>query len=159
MQNEARLAVMLVASITVTGVVAYNSPATAQAYGGSYSGVAEVSVANGNVYIVRGDSGQQVGAAINAPLVAGDYLATGSNSNAEAQFDGVSMLRLASNTQVRFVNLNPGSREVQLAAGTVGLAEEQSNSGGVQIDTPSLTVRPNQSGDTRVSVLGNGKPS
>ena len=152
-----RLAALLTTSIAVTGTVAYGTPAAAQVYAGGNSGVANVSVASGNVYIVRGDSGQQVGAAINAPLVPGDYLATGSGSQAEAQFDGASMLRLASNTQIRFVNLRPGSREVQLAAGTVGLAEEQGGGGGEQIDTPSLTVRPTQSGDYRVSVLGNGQ--
>ncbi len=130
------------------------SPASAQAYNG---GVAEVSVANGNVGIIRGDSGAQVAAAINAPVVAGDYLSTGPGSSAEVQFDGASMLRLASNSQVRFVNLSPGAREAQVGAGTVDLAELQGTNGGAQIDTPSVTVRPNQSGDYRVSVNGNGQ--
>jgi len=132
------------------------SPASAQTYNYGGPGVANVSVANGNVTIIRGDSGAQIPAQINAPLVAGDYVATGSGSNAEVQFDGVTMLRLANNTQVRFGNLAPNSREVQLAAGTVDLAQLQAG-GNAQVDTPVLSVRPNQSGDYRVSVLGNGE--
>jgi len=147
---------LLAPAIALTFVVAYATPATAQAYSYGYPGVANVSVANGAVVIVRGDSGAQVAAPVNAPLVPGDYIATGSGSNAEVQFDGASMLRLANNTQVRIVNLSPGSREVQLAAGTVDLAQLQGGSS-AQIDTPQLTVRPNQNGDYRVTVLGNGE--
>jgi len=148
---------LLAPAIALTFVVAYATPATAQAYSYGYPGVANVSVANGAVVIVRGDSGAQVAAPVNVPLVPGDYIATGSGSNAEVQFDGISMLRLANNTQVRFVNLSPSSREVQLAVGTVDLAELQGADGSPQIDTPSLTVRPNQTGDYRVSVFGNGQ--
>jgi len=149
--------VLLTSVIAFTGVIAHATPASAQTYNYGNAGVADISVANGNVIIVRGDSGAQVAAVVNAPLVPGDYIATGSGSNAEVQFDGISMLRLANNTQVRFVNLSPNSREVQLAAGTVDLAELQGADGSPQIDTPSLTVRPNQSGDYRVTVLGNGE--
>jgi len=138
--------------MAAVAVVAYATSATAQTYNDGSPGVANVSVANGSVVIVRGDSGAQVAATINAPLVPADYIATGAGSNAEVQFDGISMLRLANNTQVRFVNLSPNSREVQLGAGTVDLAELQGADGSPQIDTPSLTVRPNQTGDYRVTV-------
>ena len=151
------LGALLAASMALAGAFAGTAaPAAAQTYN-TGPGVANVSVANGSVIIVRGDSGSQTAASVNAPLVPGDYVATGSGSNAEVQFDGVSMLRLAGNTQVRIVNLNPGSREVQLAAGTAELAQLQGANGSSQIDTPALTVRPNQTGDYRVSVLGNGE--
>jgi len=148
--------------MALTGVVAYAAPANAQTYGyNNYNngapGVANVSVANGNVVIVRGDTGMQVPASVNATVVPGDLVATSSGSLAEVQFDGASALRLANNTQVRFVNLSPGSREVQLGAGTVDIGELQGSNGGAQIDTPSLSVRSNQTGDVRVSVLGNGQ--
>ncbi|MEO9169625.1 MAG: FecR domain-containing protein [Candidatus Baltobacteraceae bacterium] len=94
---------------------------------------------------------------VNATLLAGDYVATGSDSNAEVQFDGISMLRFAPDTQVRFIRLDPNAREMQLASGTVDLAELQGSDGGPQIDTPSVTMRPNQRGDYRVSVLSNGR--
>lgn len=142
--------------MAVACTVANAAPALAQTYPAG-PGVANVSVANGSVVIVRGDSGAQVAATINSPLLAGDYIATGTGSDAEVQFDGISMLRLAGSTQARIVNLNPSSREAQLASGTVDLAEVQGADGSPQIDTPSLTVRPNQGGDYRVSVFGNGQ--
>lgn len=151
------LGALLVPVLAATGVTAYATPASAQYNGNGNSGVADVSVANGGVVIVRGDSGTQVPAALNAPVVPGDYIATSSGSNAEVQFDGTSMVRLANNTQVRFVNLTPNSREIQLAAGTIDVAELQGANGSPQIDTPSLSVRPTQAGDYRVTVLGNGR--
>ncbi|MDQ2865798.1 MAG: FecR domain-containing protein, partial [Candidatus Eremiobacteraeota bacterium] len=156
-------AAMLVAAMAVTGVATITAPAAAQSYGSNYGynygspGVAAVSVANGGVVILRGDSGQQVAATVNAPVVPGDYVATSPGAVAEIQFDGTSMLRLANNTQVRMINLAPGSREIQLASGTIDLAQLQGAANRTQVDTPSLTVRPNQNGDTRVTVLGNGE--
>lgn len=157
--SKSSVAAFVVGAIALTEAVAGATPVMAQGYPGNYSGpgVANVSVANGNVVIVRGGSGAQVGAAINAPILPGDYIATGPGSRAEVQFDGISTLRLAQNTQVRFVNLSPSSREMLLAAGTVDLAVLQGADGGPQIDTPQLTVRPDQSGDYRVSVLGDGR--
>ena len=150
------LGTMLAAGLLLAGAFAHPAMAAAQAVPGA-PGVANVSVANGNVTIVRGDSGAQVAATINAPVLPGDYVATSGGSNAEVQLDGISSLRLAPNTQVRFINLYPSSREMQLGYGTVDLSELQGADGSPQIDTPSLTVRANQAGDCRVSVLGNGQ--
>ncbi len=147
------------ASVALASVIANATPAAAQTYSYGSPGVASVSLANGNVVIVRGDSGAQVPGTVNAVLVPGDYIATGSGSNAEVQFDGISMLRLANNTQVRLVNLSPSSREVQLAAGTVDLAELQGADGSPQIDTPALSVRPNQTGDYRITCWVTAKRS
>ena len=145
------------AGLTVAGVMAVSVPAAAQTYSYGTPGTASLSLADGNVVIVRGDSGAQVPATINAVMVPGDYLATGSGSDAELQFDGTSMLRLASNSQVRLVNLSPNAREAQVASGTVDLAELNGSDGGPQIDTPALSLRPQQTGDYRVSVLNNGE--
>ncbi len=148
---------VLAIALAFAGIAATAQPAAAQDAVSGAPGVADVSVVQGDVVIVRGDSGAQVGATINAPLLPGDYITTGGGSRAEVQFDGISMLRLAQDTQVRFVNLSPGSREVQLASGTAELAELQGADGNPQIDTPSLSIRPDQAGDYRVSVLGNGQ--
>ncbi|HLI97977.1 MAG TPA: DUF6600 domain-containing protein [Candidatus Baltobacteraceae bacterium] len=144
--------------MALASMIAANAlPAAAQTYSYGSPGVASVSVANGNVVIIRGDSRAQVPATINAVMVPGDYVATGPGSFAEVQFDGISMLRLAGNAQVRLINLNPGSREAQLATGTIDLAELQGADGSPQIDTPELSVRPDQTGDYRITVLGNGE--
>lgn len=148
----------LAAAVALTAALDPAGPAMAQQYTvAGAPGVANVSLTQGEVVIVRGDSGEQVTATINAPLLPGDYLSTAGGSRAEVQFDGISMLRLAQNTQVRFVSLDPGSRELQVAAGTAELAELQGAGGSPQIDTPSVTVRPRQAGDYRVSVLSDGQ--
>jgi hypothetical protein len=146
---------LLAAAIALT-TLGHASPASAQSYSSGYYGLANISYTNGPTTIVRGDSGAQVAATTNAPVAPGDYVATGPGF-AELQFDGSSMLRLASNTQIRLVNMAPGSREVQVANGTVELAVLSGQSGNAQIDTPTATVRPNQTGDYRVTVLGNGE--
>src|SRR5260370_42142346 len=64
-------------------------------------GVARISVLNGEVSVKRGDSGDMVAAAINAPMQPQDHLLTGPESPAEIQFDNANMLRIASNSDVR----------------------------------------------------------
>lgn len=151
-----QLSIILGTLAAVTGMLACALPSSAQVYASNYGGLADVSYANGGATIVRADSGAQVGATMNAPLAPGDYFASGPGA-AEVQFDGNSMLRLASNSQIRIVNVSPGSREVQVAAGTVELAELTGAGGAPQIDTPTLTLRPQRSGDYRVTVYGNGE--
>ena len=144
----------LATAIAALATVSLAAPAAAQSYPGA-PGVADLSLAEGSVVVIRG--GTQVAATMNAPLLPGDYLTTGARSRAEVQFNGISMIRLAQDTQVRLVNLTAGTREVLLGTGTIDLAELQGSSGGPRLDTPSLTVRPNRSGDYRVTVLGNGQ--
>ncbi len=151
------LGAALAGAIALTATLSTPQPAMAQYTVAGAPGVANVGVVQGDVVIVRGDSGEQVAASINAPLLPGDYISTAGSSRSEIQFDGISMLRLAQDTQVRLVNLNPRTREMQVAAGTVELAELQSADGNPQIDTPTVTVRPNRAGDYRVSVLPNGQ--
>ena len=64
--------------------------------------VAYISNMSGNVAITRGDSGNAEAAAINAPLMVGDYLSTDPSARSEVQFDSGHVLRVAPNTQVRF---------------------------------------------------------
>src|SRR5262245_26727979 len=68
-------------------------------------GVARVSLATGSVNILRGDSGEPGGSAMNAPLVTGDRISTGEGSRAEVQFDANNLVRLAPATDVRMGDL------------------------------------------------------
>lgn len=146
----------LAGAVALTGTLATTRPASAEYVVPGAPGVANVSVVQGDVVIVRGDGGGQWAATINTPVLPGDYLSTAGDSRSEVQFSGVSMLRLARDTQVRFISLDPRSREMQLAIGTAELSELRGSGGGPQLDTPSVTVRPNRTGDYRVSVLPNG---
>src|SRR6202140_268500 len=68
-------------------------------------GVARLSLANGSVHVIRGDSGEALGATINEPLETNDRVSTGDGSRAEVQFDSVNIIRLGANTDVRMGDL------------------------------------------------------
>ena len=70
--------IMLKLLVVATGIVGV---AWAQDEdGGPGRGVARISLMNGDVSVRRGDSGDLVAAALNAPLMAEDRLLTGSGS-------------------------------------------------------------------------------
>jgi hypothetical protein len=140
------------AGLTLSSVL----PAWAQqAPDKSGPGVTRVSIVQGQVVVQRGDSNKQVAAAVNAPLLPGDYISTGANSRGELQFDGATAVRLGGNVQARITNDDPNNRQLQLADGTVevGLVH---GSGPVQVDTPSVTVRARDIGDYRISIGRDG---
>jgi len=118
--------------------------------------VARLSYVGGNVAVQQAGSQNNVAAALNAPVLAGDSISTGSDGRAEAQFDGISMLRVDHDSQVRFARVDPGNSVVQLAQGTVNLDLLNGADGSQQIDTPSVSIRGDVSGRYRVTVTGNG---
>lgn len=119
-------------------------------------GVARISLIQGSVAVQRGDSNAPVEAVTNAPVLGADYLTTGEGGRAEVQFDGSSMVRLNSNVQMRFTQLDSAARELQLAEGTVELRMLRRFDGNTQIDTPSISVRVRDAGSYRVSVTSDG---
>jgi hypothetical protein len=123
---------------------------------GAAPGVARVSLINGDVTLQHGDNGDTEAAVVNAPVSVGDYLSTGGGSRAEVQLDNVDFLRVGENAQMRFAKLDPNDHQIQLAAGTAELRVLGSSSANVQMDTPSITIRPDEPGAYRVTVDGNG---
>jgi len=119
-------------------------------------GVARISVVNGDVSVRRGDSGDWVAAAVNAPLVVQDRLATGAASRAEIQFDYANMLRLASNSEVRLSELEYRRYQIQVARGTVTYRVLRDSDADVEVSTPSVSVRPSKKGMYRISVRDDG---
>lgn len=116
-------------------------------------GVARISVVNGDVSVRRGDSGDWVAAAVNAPLVVEDTLATGPNSRAEVQFDYANMLRLSSNAEARFTELEHRRYQVQLARGLAEFSVLRDSDAEVDISTPTVSVRPSKRGRYRIHVM------
>src|SRR4051794_3303039 len=114
-------------------------------------GVARISVLNGDVSVKRGDSGDFVAAAINAPLVVQDRILTASASRAEVQFDYSNMIRLWANTEVRFAELEYKRYIVQVAAGTTTFRVLRDQDADVEISSPSVSVRPVKRGIYRVT--------
>jgi hypothetical protein len=118
--------------------------------------VARISVLNGDVSVRRGDSGDVVAAALNAPVMADDRLLTSSSSRAEVQLDASNMIRIGPNSEVRFTAMDVKSFQIQIAAGTVMFRTLRAGQAQVEVDTPSVAVRPLRPGAYRVTVHEDG---
>jgi hypothetical protein len=142
--------------LALTGAVLFLAgsltPARAQDPDDLKRGVARISLINGDVSVRRGDSGDWVAGVINAPLLTDDYVATGPNSRAEVQFDANNLLRLGANAELRLTQLEYGRNQMELARGVMTYRMLRSSDGNIEIDTPSLSVRPSRQGSFRVSV-------
>lgn len=119
-------------------------------------GVARISVMNGDVSVRRGDSGDWVAAAINAPLVVQDRVLTGPASRAEVQFDYANMVRLGSDAEVRLAELDYQRYLVQVARGTVTFRVLRDSRSDVEVSTPNVSVRPTKRGIYRITVHDDG---
>ncbi len=120
-------------------------------------GVARISLINGDLSVRRGDAGEWVAGAVNAPLMAQDTVATGPGGRGEIQFDAGNFLRLAGDSEVRLSDLQYGRYQVQLARGTVTFRVLRDTQAQIEIATPVVSVRPAQRGVYRVTVLPDGQ--
>ena len=151
----------LLVALVVSLVVPLALPRTARADDDGSApvngaGVARLSLVEGHVGIGHGDANTTVGAVINAPLLAGDYVTTGAQSRAEIQFDGIDVIRLGENVQLRVSHVDDDGRQIQLAAGTIDVRLLRGNDGENAIDTPSISVLPRTTGTYRVTVDDDG---
>ncbi len=119
-------------------------------------GVARLSVMNGEVSVRRGDSGDLVAAAVNAPLVITDRVLTGPSSRAELQFDYANMLRIGANGEVRLSELESKRYQIQIAVGTTTFRVLRDSDAQVELSTPSVALRPVGRGIYRVTVHEDG---
>ncbi len=119
-------------------------------------GVARLSFVGGDVSVKRGDASDAVAAAMNAPLLVGDALATGPAARAEVQFDIASRVRLASEVEIRLADLQPGHFRMELAHGTVSLSVLRDTRAQAEISTPNVSMRPTQRGLYRITVGDDG---
>ncbi len=150
------------AALTALCAVTWTAPIGARADGAvapsAGTGVARLSVVDGEVNVQRGDSnGFTSAAVINTPVLGADYVTTGDNAHAELQFDGGTMVRLNSGVQMRLVHIDATSRELQLAVGTIDLRLLRGIDGRSLIDTPSISIKPLRSGSYRVTVTPEGE--
>ena len=132
-------------------------PARAQDPDDQKRGVARISLMNGEVSVRRGDSGDWVAGVINAPLLTDDRIATGPNSRAEVQFDSSNLLRLGGNAEIHLADLEYNRYQVELAKGTMTFRVLRAAGANMEVDTPSVSVRPSKIGTYRISVNENGE--
>jgi hypothetical protein len=119
--------------------------------------VARVNLINGDVSVRRGDSGDWVVAVINAPLLSSDDLVTGQNSRAEIEFDASNVLRIGGDAEVKFAQLEYGRYQLDVARGTVTFRVLRPTSVEVEVNTPSISVRPSKLGTYRITVSPAGE--
>ena len=120
-------------------------------------GVARISLMNGEVSVRRGDSGDWVAGVINAPLLTADQISTGPNSRAEVQFDSANMLRMGGNAEMHMAQLEDRRYQMELARGTVTFRVLRVSDANVEVDTPSVSVRPSRQGSYRITVQDTGE--
>ncbi len=133
------------------------APAWAQEPGDAPEhGVARISMMSGDVTVRRGDSGEDVAAEVNAPLVALDHVFTNRDSRAELQFDFANFLRLAPDSEVRLAELADRDYLVQLSAGTLTFRVVGDSEAQAEISTPNISIRPRQQGIYRITVHDDG---
>ena len=130
--------------------------APAQGPGTPERGVARVSILNGEVSVRRGDSGEWVAAVVNAPLMVEDRVSTGAGSRAEVQFDSANLIRIGANAEIRLAELGYNRYHLQVAHGTVTFRVLRQSQAHVEVDTPTVSVRPSHIGAYRIYVQGDG---
>ena len=115
-------------------------------------GVARVSLIEGDVTTLRGDSGQWVATTVNAPLEPGDQIATGAGSRAEVQLDYADVVRLDQNTVVKIADLTRSRIQLQVARGQVDYVVLQGAQASSEVDTPNVAIQPARQGTYRIDV-------
>ena len=147
--------------LTLTGAILLAAgvftPVRAQDPDDLQRAVARISLINGDVSVRRGDSGDWVAGIINAPLLADDRISTGPNSRAEVQFDAANILRMGGNAEIRLTQLEYARYQMELAHGTITYNVVRPSGVNVEVDTPSIAVRPSKQGIYRISVNDAGE--
>ena len=140
------------------GVLAQNEVPVPQPVddGGPGRGVARLSLINGDVSVRRGDAGELVAGAMNAPVMVGDAIMTGQQSRAEVQFDYANMIRLGAMADVRLAELEFHRYMLQIASGTITFRVLRNNDASIELSTPSVALRPAHRGIYRVSIRPDG---
>jgi len=152
--SQLRLAALTGAMILAAGTLA---PVRAQDPDDMQRGVARISLMNGEVSVRRGDSGDWVAGIINAPLLSDDRIATAPNSRAEVEFDAANILRIGGNAEVRLTQLEAGRYQMEIAHGTVTFRVLRPSDANVEVDTPTVSVRPSKQGIYRIMVNDAGE--
>ena len=127
-------------------------PGGADEQQGPAPGAARIGIINGQVSTMRGDSGEWVAAIVNAPVMAGDTVATAAKSRTEVQLDFADVLRLSENADVKLADLSPKHIQLQVASGIIDYAVFKGSEANVEIDTPNMAVLPLGEGVYRLQI-------
>jgi hypothetical protein len=114
--------------------------------------VARISYIQGDVQIRRADSADWEVAVLNLPIVEGDEIATDGNGRFEIQFNSYTHLRVAENSQIKFISLQDSGIALSVPLGTVVLraSEFDGNRSYFEIDAPKTTISIQKAGMYRI---------
>ena len=118
--------------------------------------VARLSVLSGDASVRRGDSGDWVAAALNAPLMVGDSVSVAAGGAVEIQLDAANFARLAGDSEVRISEFEAGRYQLQLAKGLVTYRVLRQSNAQVEISSPLAAVRPLGLASVRVELSPDG---
>ncbi|MGB7591380.1 MAG: DUF6600 domain-containing protein [Terriglobia bacterium] len=127
-------------------------PGAAAQEQGPPPGAARISMINGEVSSMRGDSGEWVAAVVNAPVVGGDTVATAARARAEVQLDFANVLRMDQNADVKIADLTQKHIQLQVASGTIDYTVFKGTEADAEIDTPNMAVLPLGEGVYRIQI-------
>ncbi|MGH9481826.1 MAG: DUF6600 domain-containing protein, partial [Terriglobales bacterium] len=133
-----------IAAALAAAVVAQSPPV-------SDAGVARLSVVEGSVSTQRGSGSDWTAAAVNAPMLGGDSVAT-SDGRAEVQLDFANLIRLDGNAQATIAGLTRSQIQIQVGQGLVNYVVLRNAESSAEVDTPNVAVHPHGPGDYRVQV-------
>jgi hypothetical protein len=143
--------------LAVAGAVLAVSAARAQDPDDMQRAVARISLMDGQVSVQRGNDNEWVAGVINAPLMADDRIATGPNSRAEIQFDSSNLIRIGGNAEIHLTALDYNHYQMEIAHGTATFRVLRTSNVNIEVDTPSISIRPTKIGSYRITVADSGE--
>lgn len=156
MRKALGIGILIALAWTAAPADAQNRRGRGEANDGPALGVARVSVADGDVRLLR-PSGADFQARASTALVHGDRLTTGADSKAEVQFDIGNFLRMNSNTEVVILELGNRRFEMEVVRGLVSYSQFRHSEADVEIETPQATIFPLKRGVYVVEVRDVGQ--
>src|SRR5688572_16907527 len=121
--------------------------------------VVRVSLMVGDVQLKRNESKQWELIRLNYPLVEGDTVSTGKDSQLEIQFDSRNFVRLPANSVLRIVTLRDEGTALSVLEGTitVRIAKLDRDREYFEIDAPRTTLAIEKNGSYRIDVPREGR--
>lgn len=123
--------------------------------------LSRLSLIEGEVLLQRGDDEEWIAASVNMPLRPHDKLWATNGARAEVQFDYGTAVRLAENTNLDLLDLEPGWTHLQLTLGVASFtvrsaSRREREEAFLELDTPQAAIRADRSTKFRVDVAEDG---
>jgi len=137
-------------------------PAAALADDNPYVDVrlSRVSLIDGELLLQRGDDEEWTAASVNMPLRPHDRLWATDGARGEVQFDDGAAVRIAENTNLDLLGLDPDLTHLQLTLGVASVTTPASRRGApetpLELDTPQASLQLSPSSTVRVDVAEDG---